>query len=185
MLQRDGELWILSHDGRQVRLKDSKGLGYLAALLGEPGREFHVGDLVGIVASEAPVACVSDADAREAGLSVGGLGDSGEILDARARAAYRKRLDDLRDALEDAEERGDRQGMARLRAEREILSDELARAVGLAGRARKAGSASERARINVQRRIRDVLTRISEVDAPLARYLDRRVKTGSFCSFEP
>ena len=73
----------------------------------------------------------------------------------------------------------------RLRAEREALADELARAVGLGGRARRAGAVVERARINVQRRIRDALTRIARVDAPLGRYLDRRIRTGSFCSFEP
>ena len=179
-LERDGELWVLRHAGREVRLKDSKGLAYLAALVGEPGRTFHVADLV--VRGEP--GAMSDAEARGAGLSIGRLGDAGELLDARARASYRRRLDELRDTLDDAEQRGDRAAIARCRAEREALASELARAVGLGGRGRRAGAASERARINVQRRIRGVLTRIAEVDPALARYLDRRVKTGSLCSFE-
>jgi hypothetical protein len=66
-----------------------------------------------------------------------------------------------------------------------VLADELARAVGLGGRDRRAGSASERARINVQRRIRDVLTRVAELDASLGRHLELHVKTGVFCSWEP
>jgi hypothetical protein len=181
-LERDGELWVLSHGSRRLRLKDSKGLAYLAALLDEPGREFHVGDLV---ARSGELAAMSEAAARADGLTIGGPGDAGELLDARARAGYRQRLERLRDALDDAEQRSDRAAIARIRAEREQIADELARAVGLGGRARRAGAAAERARINVQRRIRDVLTRIADVDAPLARYLDHRVKTGSFCSFDP
>ena len=33
------------YGGSLVRLRDSKGLGYLATLLEKPGREFHVMDL--------------------------------------------------------------------------------------------------------------------------------------------
>jgi hypothetical protein len=182
-LRRDGELWLLSHDGRHARLRDSKGVHYLAALLREPGREFHVSDLVGATADAAPGE--REVDARAAGLRVGRAGDAGELLDARAKAEYRRRLEQLDDALDDAEERGDRERAARIHGEREALARELARAVGLGGRDRRASSASERARINVQRRIRDVLTRVAEVDAVLARHLELHVKTGVFCSFQP
>lgn len=45
--------------------------------------------------------------------------------------------------------------------------------------------AEREARINVQRRIRHALSRIAAVDQPLARYLERRVRTGLLCAFEP
>ena len=38
--------------GKPFRLKDTKGLGYLAHLLRHPGTEFHVLDLVGGIAGE-------------------------------------------------------------------------------------------------------------------------------------
>ena len=181
-LARDGEVWVLSYRGRRLRLWDSKGIAYLAALLDEPGREFFVGDLIG---RGGDAAAIAEAEALRGGLRIARGGDAGELLDARARAAYRRRLAELDDSLDDAEQRGDAAAIARLRAEREAIADEVARAVGLGGRARRAGAAAERARINVQRRIRDALTRIAGVDAPLGRYLGRRVRTGTFCAFEP
>ncbi|WP_394846131.1 AAA family ATPase [Pendulispora brunnea] len=166
-LERDGEFWVLRHDGREARLKDSKGLQYLAVLLREPGREFHVGDLVHR----------TDGSVE--------LGDSGDLLDERAKLEYRTRLTELGSALEDAEARSDAETAARIRDERASLAGELARAVGLGGRGRKAGAASERARVNVQRRIRDALSRISELEPTLGRYIELHVRTGAFCSWEP
>ena len=172
-LQRQGDLWTLKHDGREARLKDSKGLHYLAALLREPGREFHAGDLVGVTSAGA----VEGEGPRPAG-------DAGVWLDDRAKAEYRHRLDQLKSLSEDSEERGDREGAARFAHERETLARELARAVGLGGRDRRASSASERARINVQRRLRDVIERVAELDASMARHLDMHIKTGIFCSWQ-
>jgi hypothetical protein len=181
-LARDGEVWVLSHRGRRLRFKHSKGIAYLAVLLDEPRREFFVGDLIG---GGRDAAVITEREARHGGLGLAFGGDAGELLDASARAAYRRRLAELHEALDDAELRREPASIARLRAEREALADELARAVGLGGRSRRAGSAAERARINVQRRIRDALTRIAGVDPPLGRYLSRRVRTGTFCAFEP
>ncbi|HTP25777.1 MAG TPA: hypothetical protein VMK12_08975 [Anaeromyxobacteraceae bacterium] len=67
-----------------------------------------------------------------------GPGDAGELLDARAKADYRRRLRQLEAEIEDAAERGDRAGVVRLEDEREALARELARAVGLGGRDRRA-----------------------------------------------
>ena len=181
-LARDGVVWVMSYRGRRLRFKDSKGIAYLATLLDEPGREFFVGDLIG---RGGDAAAIAEAEALRGGLRIARGSDAGALLDARARAAYGRRLAELADALDDAEHRGAAATAAHLRAEREAIADELARAVGLGGRARRAGSAAERARINVQRRIRDALARIAGVDALLGRYLDRRVRTGTFCAFEP
>jgi hypothetical protein len=160
-LEQNGDLWTLSHEGREVHLGDSKGVRYLALLLAEPGRERHVGDLVQAV-------------------------DAGPGVDSDAKAAYRQRLDELRDALEDAEARGDRHAIERLQSDRDLLAREIARAVGLGGRdGGKASAASERARINVQRRLRDVITRVGELDGRLGRHLELHVKTGVLCSFRP
>jgi hypothetical protein len=43
----------------------------------------------------------------------------------------------------------------------------------------------ERARINVQRRLKDTLESVAAADAALGRYLQATVKTGTFCSFMP
>jgi hypothetical protein len=63
--------------------------------------------------------------------------------------------------------------------------DELSRAVGLGGRARPAASATERARVNVQRRLEDAVARVSEADAELRAGSAAGVHTGTSCCFRP
>ena len=46
--RREGDTWWLAFAGSSVRLRDLKGLRYLARLLAEPGREFHVLELVAL-----------------------------------------------------------------------------------------------------------------------------------------
>jgi len=74
---------------------------------------------------------------------------------------------------------------ARLRDELDTLTEHVAAAVGLGGRARRVGAAAERARITVQRRIREAIARIAAQDAELGRHLDWTVRTGTFCAYEP
>jgi hypothetical protein len=168
-----GEYWTLTAPGaRELRLKDSLGLQYLARLVAEPGREIHVLDLVGGGAT---------GDERAALDS----GDAGELLDDEARADYARRLEDLRDTLAEAESFGDAARAARAREEIDFLAAELGRAVGLGGRARRAGSAAERARSAVQRRIKNALGRIGEADPALGAMLSKAVRTGNYCIYRP
>ena len=46
LFRRDGDIWSVTFEGHTVRLRDQKGLHYLARLVADPGREFHVLDLV-------------------------------------------------------------------------------------------------------------------------------------------
>src|SRR5439155_18069635 len=87
---------------------------------------------------------------------------AGEALDPAALRAYRARLSELKEELENAASRGQAGRTEGLRREKEFLEDELARSVGLGGRVRKLGSLTERARVNVTRRIKDALLRIAE-----------------------
>jgi hypothetical protein len=174
-MTREGELWSLSWGGDTVRLKHSKGLVFLAELIRHAGRELHVTELIALEAG-------GEADGIDAGMIAG---DAGDLLDAKARAAYQARLEELDDTLREAESFGDRTRAAKARAEREAIADELARAVGLGGRSRKAASATERARINVQRRLRDVIERIREQSPALGGHLEAFVRTGLYCSYRP
>lgn len=163
-LRRDGELWLLVHGSTTLRLKDSRGVQMLSTLLAHPGREFHVLELSG-----------SDASADT---------DAGEVLDATAKAEYRARLEALRDELEEAGRFNDSGRAAKAQEELDFLLGELAAGVGLGGRLRKASSNAERARVNVQRRLKDALQRIEEQAPELGRRLTRAVRTGTFCAFE-
>ena len=47
------------------------------------------------------------------------------------------------------------------------------------------GSAAERARLNVTRALRSAIARIGEALPEAAGDLDRRVRTGLYCAYEP
>ena len=174
---REGEYWSVAYEGSSFRIRDSKGVGYLATLLSSPGREFHALDLVGSGGGNAPP--------REDGLTAGDLGDAGEILDAEAKAAYRDRLAELDETIKEARSWGDDERAARAVEEREALLGQLAGAVGLGGRDRKAASASERARVNVTRAIKAAAARIAEQSPALGKHFDATLRTGTFCSYTP
>jgi hypothetical protein len=163
VLTRDGATWTIAAGARRVTLRDGKGVAYLAALVAQPHREIYVLELIG----------------------GGEDSDAGPLIDERARRAYRDRAESLREELEDATARNDLARAERLRAEFDALAGELARAVGLGGRSRRAGSLVERARVNVQRRLRAVIEAVAGHDAHLARHLELSVRTGIFCMYAP
>src|SRR5262249_59698661 len=109
----------------------------------------------------------------------------GELLDPAARAAYKRRLEDLRETLEEAQGFNDLERAARAEHEIEFLTDELARAVGLGGRSRKAAAAAERARVNVSRTIGAVVKKIAAGSPALGQHLTAAIRTGYFCSYAP
>jgi hypothetical protein len=165
-LERDGEYWTLSLAQARTRLKDSKGLAYLEELVRAPHQEVHVAQLV------------AAGDAAE-------LGDAGAILDSKARQAYEMRLEDLEEELREAESYGDAARAAKAQGEIDALADQLARAVGLGGRDRRAAALTERSRINVQRRLRDVIKRANEGDVRIGEHLRISIRTGTYCSYAP
>lgn len=67
-------------------------------------------------------------------------------MDAEPKAEYRRRLHELRAEPKDAERFNDGGAVERARIEIEMLSNQLASAVGLDGRDRPVSAASERAR---------------------------------------
>ena len=191
VFRQEGEYWTLAYEGTVCRLKDAKGLHYIASLLRDPGREFHAVDLV-IAADrrQAPPAASTQASLSadqlaEQHLSVAGLGDAGEVLDAQAKAAYKRRLDDLQEDLEEAQRFNDSGRAAKARAELDFLAAELAAGVGLGGRDRKAAAAAERARLNVTKSIKASLGKISDNHPALGQHLSPSIKTGTFCSYTP
>jgi tetratricopeptide (TPR) repeat protein len=181
VFRRHGDFWTVVFDGDTAHVRDLKGMRYLARLLAEPGREYHVLDLV---AAEIGPGAPADSG-QVAGPSHVLLGDAGVVLDQRAKDAYRRRLVEIDDDMEQARAVGDAGRAAQAEAEREFLVRELARAFGLSGRARRAASASERARASVTRAIRQSMTRLERHHPRLGEHLSRTVRTGTYCGYFP
>ena len=187
VFRREGEYWTVAYEGSVVRLKDTKGLRHLARLLTHPARELLAVDL-------------EAADCRPAGAAAPGprgragagelaarpdLGDAGTLLDATAKAAYKARLGELRADLEEARSGNDPVRASRARAELDFLAAELARAVGLGGRDRRAASHAERARLNATRAIRAAMANLARAHPALGEHLSSTIRTGRYCSYTP
>jgi hypothetical protein len=165
-LSRDGSDWILVAGAEAARLRDSRGLHYLRALLAAPGEDIPALDLV----------------AGGAGLRAP---DGDPVLDNVARQAYRHRLAEIDAQLDAADREGDVDRASAVQAERAALVHELKRATGLAGRTRAHPGEAERARVNVTRSLWATVERV-EAAAPLAgAHLRTSLRTGRSCRYQP
>jgi hypothetical protein len=178
VFRREGDFWTIAYDGKRIRLRDAKGLQYIADLLRHDGRELHAADLAAGIDGVPP-------GASDAGAIAAGLGDAGEALDPSARSAYRQRLQELEGELAEATEWADAGRMSKLQAEIDFVRDELSGAYGLGGRARKAADVGDRARKAVRSRIRESIDRIGKEHPSLARHFENAIRTGTFCSYQP
>jgi hypothetical protein len=194
VFRKEGEYWTIGHADKAFRLKDTKGIGYLANLLRHPGIEFHALDLAngGLHQSADPAfgnlreSLLPDRQHHQrSDLRITGLGDAGQILDEQAKKQYRRRLSDLREELEEAKAAGAVEKAERVEFEISALTKELARAVGLKGRDRRVGSASERARQSLNKTIKAAIDKIAELEPTIGGYLSRTIRTGTFCSYQP
>lgn len=159
-----GGLWIVGSGDSGLPVKELRGFRYLAEVLRRPHK---------------PVAALD--------LSAGALAESGlgERIDRKALTAYRQRLAEVQEELQEAEAWADAGRISVLGSERDALVDEIAAATGLGGRLRVSGSSGERARVAVQKAITAAIDRIATVDEPLARHLRSCIRTGLMCSYEP
>jgi hypothetical protein len=167
----DGRVWTLAYGGRAVHLPDAKGLRDLHRLLGSPGTPIPAVDLLAPEGGEVVKA------ARRMG------GD--DVLDERAKASYRRRLEVLDEEIDRAAALGDDRRAAEYDRERAALLEELRAAAGLAGRTRRLGDEAERARKAVTARIRDTLRKLDHHHPELAGHLRDSVSTGASCLYRP
>ncbi|GAC1409091.1 MAG: hypothetical protein NVSMB57_01370 [Actinomycetota bacterium] len=182
---KEGEYWTIAYGGTSFRVKDAKGLRYIACLLKNPGREMHVLDLVAS-ASGAERTDQKSGRAERGESDQHGLareGDAGEILDARARAEYLRRITELESEIDEATAFNDTGRHARAEDEIAALRQQLSAAFGLGGRARRAGSSAERARVNVRNSIASSLKVIGQHSTRLSQHLSKSIRTGSYCMY--
>jgi len=175
------DYWTIRYQGHVGLIKSTRGLHYLAILLRDPGREFHVRELL---------AHPLDASAPSAGVAVpeqvtGGLFYGFPVLDAQAKAEYKRRINELRDELEEAEQVNYAHRKTEIQNELQAICHHLAYAVGLRGKDRKTCSDTERARSAITKCIKKAIRKIGEAIPSLGYHLADSTKTGYFCSYNP
>jgi hypothetical protein len=177
----EGEFWTVAYQGKVAHLKDIAGLHYLAYLLKFPHKEIHVAELVAVSNGlpEGAVSIPTELSPRK------GLGHAGDMLDAKAKAAYRQRVLELRTELEDAQACHDLGREERIQAEIEFLMTEITRAVGLGWKDKQAHDVNEKIRVNVQRAIKAAIEKISAHHPELGREFTAMIRTGMYCAYTP
>ena len=180
VFRREGEYWTVAYEGKTVRLRDVKGLRYIATLLASPGREVHALELVSLASGGRGEPAASRSGGE---LAASIPSDGGVLLDDKAKREYGERLEQLGDELQEARDWGDTERAARLEEEIDVLTQELARAAGLGGRSRTFSSPAERARISVTKAIRTAIKLIDDQCPALAAHLEASIQTGRFCSY--
>jgi hypothetical protein len=114
------------------------------------------------------------------------LDDSGEkLIDEKARQQYQKKIIELQNDLEEAEQYSDFARMEKLQEEYDRLIDHLSVSLNIKGKARKTGGAVEKARAAVTWRIRNAIARIEQHHPMLGAHLSNAIKTGTLCSYKP
>lgn len=159
-------VWLVGRGSEESAIPARRGLEHLHTLLTQPGTEVPALRLAGGVET-----------VEQAGL--------GEVVDAEALAAYRRRLTEIDTELDEADAWGDAARGAKLTAERDALLAEVSAATGLGGRPRTSGSGAERARVTVRKAIATALDAIHGADPVVARHLTTHVRTGLRCSYQP
>jgi hypothetical protein len=162
---RDGRVWLVRLGDRAAIVPHSVGMGYLAELIEHAGVEIAAVELSSGHVASGPI-------------------PSGQlVLDDRARAAYRRRIEELQREIDDADACADLERAARARAELDQLVAELARATGFGGRGRCFADEAERARVAVRKAIKRALASIIEVEPVLGGEIASRVVTGTRCVY--
>jgi hypothetical protein len=185
VFMRQGDYFTIRYQGQATILKVTRGLRCLGYLLRHPGCEIHVSELLtALVEVPAPGLLGGLRDAGGHTLTAE-LPSAGPILDSQAKAEYKRRLDELRKDMGEAEQFNDSYRAANARSEMNAITQHLASAIGLGGRDRKTSSEAERARCAVTKRIKKAIQKIGDSIPSLRHHLTARIKTGYFCSYNP
>jgi len=172
----EADHWTIGYAGMVIRLGRLKGLNLIAYLLSRPNQEVHALELDRLVGL-GPTATANGVD------NAAGVSDLGPVLDHSAKQAYRLRIQELREDLEEARSFNDFERAAKIEEEIYAISRELTRAVGLTGRDRRMASETERARLRITSAIRWAINRLSSQHRALGRFLAVSIKTGTICSY--
>lgn len=159
-------VWFVGRGPQESAIPARRGFEHLHTLLTHPGTQIPALRLAGGAQT-----------VEQAGL--------GEVIDARALMAYRRRLSEIDRELDQADDRGDALAGAALTSERDTLLAQVSAATGLGGRPRTTGSSAERARITVRKAIAAALDAIHSADPVVARHLATHTRTGLTCRYEP
>lgn len=160
---KDAASWKFSFEGTTVQVPEVKGFHDIQKMLMQPRQLFHCAELMGST-----------------------LNDNGEkLIDEKARKQYQKKILDLQNELEEAEQLSNFEKAEKLQGEYDQLIEHLSQSLNLKGRIREIGGTVEKARSAVTWRIRNAIARIEQTHPAMGAHLSNAIKTGTLCSYKP
>jgi len=191
IFQKQDDFWKIVYQGEQLLpLKDSKGLHYLAILLQNPGKMFHVLHLIQLVnGSDMKIRGIHDHFSEERlsqeGLSISFLGDAGKVIDSQALKEYRQKIRELKEEIEEAENNNDFHRSEALRRDKEFLEQHILALTDVRGHTRKMHDYVDRARKAVTNAIKYSINKIYQTHPEFGEHLKNSIQTGTSCSYFP
>ena len=191
VFRKEGDYWTICFEGTTFRLKDSKGLQYIAFLLAHPGQEFHARQILLEVGGMIPMSTdcgpinVDERQFVEDGFHVTTLDDAGPLLDERAKKECQQELADLEEELKEAQKFHDFARAEHIEGEKEKIEKALIAAFRANGEPRMGADPNERARKTVFMAITRTFEHIDSVNRDFRLHLKKALTLGSFPSYNP
>lgn len=171
------------------------GFLYLSVLLRNPGDGFTALELQAVKnrftddqesRSVRPLAEVLEARGDE-GMGDNAIAskDAGELIDPEARKAYRTRIEEIAEELDEVRATHDEAAISKLEEEAAAIQDQLKAATGLGGRSVRQSTDRKKAQDKVRNAIDRAIDSIKMKDDPLARHLGRTVISRPSFKYDP
>jgi hypothetical protein len=128
---------------------------------------------------------LSEEKLSEEGLNISNFGDAGQVIDSRARSEYWKKIRELEEDIEEAENNNDFVRLEALRGEKEFLEQQILAATDLKGHIRGLDDDRDRARKAVTNTIKYSIEKIRQTHPEVGQHLKNSIQTGRFCSYSP
>ncbi len=169
ILRKQGTSWLVVFEGTARTVADSKGMEYIAHLLGSAGQEIHCTNLRDVVAGET---------------TKRHFGSAGEVITKDGLKEYADSLRENREEQEEARKAHDVGRLEKLQEVEAALQKEMDGATGLHGKRREVASDRKRAQQSISKAIHRAIDAILKEHQPLGQHLSRCLKIAEFLSYE-
>ena len=197
VFRKDGDIWKIVFDGNELPpLKYLDGFHYISYLLQRPNEQITPLDLYNATKGrvQTPAGKVAanmtkkhdehEKDDYDPELSVSSGDQLFNNIDDEAKQQYKKRLMEIREERQEAEENNDQATIERLNRDAKFIEKEMKNS-GYDKKKKSSTIQGEKARKNVSRRIKYCIKKIYTHNQILGQYLATNIKTGIKCVYSP
>ena len=186
----NGDYWEICYDGQCKFIKNSLGIQYIKYLIQNKGKEVHVTELfyhqnplpIDVTNTASSTLGSQKSEAKE--LPISTFRGTGPLMDEQGKNAYKNRIKELDEQIEEAGGLGDTNKTEELKDEKDKIVNQLAADFGLGGKPRSSNDFYEQIRKNVTNCINREKSKLKKSFPELETHL-MFINTGWECSYSP